>query len=360
MIGTGSSAVQSIPQIAAQAAQVTVFQRTPNFSVPAHNGPIDEAVAGDWKAHRAQYRQEARVSGFGIRFVDQSEQSALDVAEDERRAIYEDRWARGGFSLAGAFADIIVDKAANDTAVAFVADKIKSIVKDPAVADRLTPKTYPIATKRMCVDIGYYETFNRDNVSLVDISAAPVEAVTETGLRLADGAEYALDSIVYAIGFDAMTGALGAIDIKGRGGASLKDAWAGGPRTYLGLMVAGFPNLFIVTGPGSPSVLANMVVAIEQHVDWISDAIGYVSQRQLGAIEATADAQETWVAHVNEVADTTLFPLANSWYLGANIPGKPRVFMPYIGGLGVYRQTCEEVAAKGYEGFALSPDPRAA
>ena len=360
VIGTGSSAVQSIPQIAAQAAQVTVFQRTPNFSVPAHNGPIDEAVAGDWKAHRAQYRQEARVSGFGIRFVDQSEQSALDVAEDERRAIYEDRWARGGFSLAGAFADIIVDKAANDTAVAFVADKIKSIVKDPAVADRLTPKTYPIATKRMCVDIGYYETFNRDNVSLVDISAAPVEAVTETGLRLADGAEYALDSIVYAIGFDAMTGALGAIDIKGRGGASLKDAWAGGPRTYLGLMVAGFPNLFIVTGPGSPSVLANMVVAIEQHVDWISDAIGYVSQRQLGAIEATADAQETWVAHVNEVADTTLFPLANSWYLGANIPGKPRVFMPYIGGLGVYRQTCEEVAAKGYEGFALSPDPRAA
>jgi cyclohexanone monooxygenase len=353
VIGTGSSAVQSIPQIAAQAAHVTVFQRTPNFSVPAHNGPPNAAVVEDWKAHRAAYRQEARVSGFGIKFVDQSEQLAMDVAEDERRRVYEDRWARGGFSLAGAFADIIVSQEANDTAAGFVAEKIRSIVKDPAVAERLTPKTYPIATKRICVDTGYYETFNRDNVTLVDVSGAPIEAITPTGLRTRDGA-YDLDAIVYAIGFDAMTGALGAIDIRGRGGATLKDAWAEGPRTYLGLMVAGFPNLFIVTGPGSPSVLANMVVAIEQHVDWISDCLGYVGERQLGAIEATAAAQESWVAHVNEVADTTLFPLANSWYLGANIPGKPRVFMPYIGGLGVYSETCQDVAAKGYEGFALS------
>jgi cyclohexanone monooxygenase len=206
----------------------------------------------------------------------------------------------------------------------------------------------------MCVDTGYYATFNRDNVSLVDVRAAPIEEITPTGLRTTEG-EYELDSIVYAIGFDAMTGALGQIDIRGRGGASLKEAWSEGPRNYIGLLVAGFPNMFIVTGPGSPSVLSNMVVSIEQHVEWISDCIGYLGERQLGAIEATPEAQDAWCAHVNEVADATVYPQANSWYLGANIPGKPRVFRPYIGGIGVYRQKCDDVAAANYEGCILSP-----
>lgn len=353
IIGTGSSAIQTIPQIAPQVAHLYVFQRTPSFSIPAHNGPPNPEIVEDWRANRARYRQQARESAFGIVRAAQSVQSALEVTPEERTRAYEDRWAIGGLGLAGTFADIIVSKQANDTAVEFVAGKIRGMVADPEIAEKLIPKTYPIATKRMCIDTGYYAVFNRGNVTLVDVSAAPIEEITPTGLRTT-GSVYQLDSIIYAIGFDAMTGALGRIDIRGRGGAALKDKWSEGPRTYLGLMVAGFPNLFIVTGPGSPSVLSNMVVSIEQHVDWISDCITHVSQRQLGAIEATAEAENAWVAHVNDVANMTLFPQANSWYMGANVPGKPRVFMPYIGGVGAYRQKCDEVAARGYEGFALS------
>jgi len=352
VIGTGSSAIQSIPMIAEQAARLTVFQRTPNFSVPAHNRAPDPAVVEDWRANREAYRQEAKTSGFGIRYVNATEQLALETPPEERRKNYEERWSYGGFALIGAYADLLADKAANQTAAEFVSDKIRGIVKDPKIAEKLVPKTYPIATKRLCVDTGYYATFNRDNVTLVDLKEEPIETITPTGVKTAAG-EYEVDAIVFAIGFDAMTGALNRIDIKGRGGVALKDKWAAGPRTYLGLMVAGFPNLFIVTGPGSPSVLANMAVAIEQHVDWIAGCIGYLSERQMGAIEATEAAENDWVAHVNEVGETTLFPLANSWYVGANVPGKPRVFMPYIGGLGVYREKCDEVAAKGYEGFRL-------
>lgn len=357
VIGTGSSAIQSIPQIAAQAGRLTVFQRTANFSVPAHNGPTDPAVVADWKTHREAYRQKIRESGFGIMMVEPSDRLALEATEEERRAAYEARWAKGGFALAGAFADLMVDKAANDTAVAFVADKVRSLVKDPAVAEKLVPKAFPIMTKRLCVDTGYYQTFNLPHVELVDLNDEPIEAITPEGVRTARRT-YPADSLVYAIGFDAMTGALGRIDIRGRGGARLIDEWAEGPRTYLGLMIAGFPNLFIVTGPGSPSVLCNMAVAIEQHVEWISDCVAHLAERQIGAIEATAEAQTAWVATVNEVADATLFPLANSWYMGANIPGKPRVFMPYIGGFATYRGTCEAVAANGYEGFVLSSDAR--
>jgi cyclohexanone monooxygenase len=226
-------------------------------------------------------------------------------------------------------------------------------VRNPTVAEILLPKDYPVGTKRMCVDTGYYETFNRDNVTLIDIRRAPIEAITPDGLRTREAA-YALDSIVFATGFDAMTGALLSIDIRGRGGRTLNDAWAEGPRTYLGLAVAGFPNLFAITGPGSPSVLSNMIVSIEQHVDWIADCIDRMRARDHETIEATAAAQEAWVAHVNEIGHTTLYPRANSWYMGANIPGKPRVFMPYIGGVGAYRQICDGVAAKGYEGFTLT------
>jgi cation diffusion facilitator CzcD-associated flavoprotein CzcO len=355
VIGTGSSAIQSIPEIAAQARHVHVFQRTPNFSVPAHNGPVDPQVAADWAANRAQYRREARETGFGIRGLDARETPAAEEPPEVRKAAYESRWAYGGFRLLGAYGDIVSDKAANDTAAEFVAGKIREIVKDPQVAEKLTPRSFPIGTKRLCVDTGYYATFNRDNVSLVDLREEPIETVTAKGVKTAQR-EYQVDAIVYAIGFDAMTGALSKIDIRGRGGAALKDEWAHGPRTYLGLMVAGFPNLFVVTGPGSPSVLCNMAVAIEQHVDWIADCIAWMGERQMGAIEATEAAQAAWVQHVNEVADTTLFPLANSWYIGANVPGKPRVFMPYIGGFPAYRQACDEVAAKGYEGFALTSD----
>jgi len=359
VIGTGSSAIQSIPLIAAQAEHVYVFQRTPNFSVPAHNAPMSPDVDRAWRENRAEYRQRERVSNVGFLSHDPSEALALEASPQERRRVYEERWARGGFCMGAAFADVAIDRAANDTAVEFMAEKIASIVKDPKVAEMLTPRTYPFGTKRLCIDTDYYATFNRDNVTLVDVRAAPIEAITATSVRTAD-AEYAVDALVTAIGFDAMTGALGAIDIRGRGGRPLKNQWADGPRTYLGLMVAGFPNLFMVTGPGSPSVLSNMVVSIEQHVEWIAGCIGWLGERQIGAIEATTEAQDAWVAHVNEVADTTLYPQANSWYLGANVPGKPRVFMPYVGGVGVYRQICETIATQGYEGFTLSRPARAA
>lgn len=357
VIGTGSSAIQSIPIIAAEADHVTIFQRTPNFSVPAYNGPVNPAIAADWKANRAQRRREARETGFGILMVGNSEALALEDSPEARQANYQARWEIGGFALLGGYGDLTVDTQANDTAAEFVRGKIREIVKDPVVAEKLAPKSFPIGSKRLCVDTGYYDTFNRDNVSLVDLKEEELEAITPTGIRTT-AATYEVDTIVYAIGFDAMTGALGKVEIRGRGGETLKDEWAAGPRTYLGLMVAGFPNLFIVTGPGSPSVLCNMAVAIEQHVEWISDCIGWMGARQIGAIEATATAQDAWVEHVNEVAAPTIFPQANSWYMGANVPGKPRVFMPYIGGFPAYRDKCNEVAANGYEGFTVTSDAR--
>ena len=355
VIGTGSSAIQSIPEIAGEAAQVTVFQRTPNFSVPAHNGPVDPGVAADWAANRAARRAEARETGFGIRMVEGRDQPAVEADPAERQAEFERRWRIGGFAMLGAYGDLLASDEANETAAEFVRSKIREIVADPAVAEKLSPRTFPIGSKRLCVDTGYYATFNRPNVSLVDLREEPIRAIEPAGIRTS-ARLYPLDAIVYATGFDAMTGALSRIDIRGRGGVSLKESWAAGPRTYLGLMIAGFPNLFIVTGPGSPSVLCNMAVAIEQHVEWISDCIAWMSQRQLGRIEATEQAQDAWVAHVNEVAEGTLFPKANSWYMGANVPGKPRVFMPYIGGFPVYRDKCAEVAANGYEGCLVASD----
>jgi cyclohexanone monooxygenase len=353
VIGTGSSAIQSIPQIAKQAKHLTVFQRTPNFSLPAHNTPTDPAVAAEWKANRAELRAKGRAQGFGQLFIDESDKNAEDLTPEERRKVMEARWEKGGFALGGSFADLITNKAANDEVSDFVREKIRGIVKDPKVAEMLSPTNHPLFTKRPCVDIDYFETYNRDNVALVDLTKTPIETITETGITTSDQTRD-FDVIVYAIGFDAMTGALNAIDIKGRGGQTLKDKWAEGPKTYLGLMVSGFPNLFLVTGPGSPSVLSNMMVSIEQHVDWISDCLAYLGDHQLGVIEATSEAEGEWVDHVNEVGDTTLYPLANSWYMGANVPGKPRVFMPYIGGVPVYREKCDEIAAGGYTGFALA------
>ena len=354
IIGTGSSAIQSIPHIAAQASHLTVFQRTANFSVPARNGPIDPDYERQLKENYLEVRRKARESNGGIVSIVPNEKSALEVDEQERQREFEERWGIGGFTVGAAFADLAINKAANDTAAEFVRSKIREIVKDPAVAELLCPKDYPFATKRLCVDTNYFETFNRDNVTLVDIKSSPIEEITPHGLRTADAA-YEFDCIVFATGFDAMTGALLNIDIRGRDGLSLREKWRDGPRSYLGLQVAGFPNLFTITGPGSPSVLSNMIVSIEQHVDWISECIEHLRREGLQTIEATVAAEEQWVEHVNEVANFTLYPQANSWYIGANVPGKPRVFMPYVGGVGVYAEKCRQVAADGYEGFAVRP-----
>jgi len=320
--------------------------------VPARNVPMAPEYQARWKASYAEHRREARESRVGF-VVERNETSALEVPDEVRRREYEQRWNRGGLGFNATFVDLLTSQEANDTAAEFFREKIRGLVRDPALAELLTPREYPLGTKRLCVDTSYYETFNRDNVTLVDVRRAPIEAITPEGLRTRERA-YALDSLVFATGFDAMTGALLNIDIRGRGGLRLQEKWAEGPRTYLGLSIAGFPNLFAITGPGSPSVLSNMIVSIEQHVDWIADCLAYLRARGLAAIEATREAEDAWVTHVNEVGHMTLYPRAASWYMGANVPGKPRIFMPYVGGVGTYRQKCDEVAAKGYEGFALS------
>ena len=352
VVGTGSSAIQSIPVIADQAAHITVFQRTPNFSIPSRNRPMTEAYARSFKDVYPAKRAEARMTRNGI-LANPNDQSAIETPEADRLAVYEQRWESGGTTFMAAFNDLIFNKASNDTAAEFVRSKIRAMVKDPAKAELLAPTSHPIGTKRICVDTDYYLTFNRPNVDLVDISGTPIETVTPEGLRVG-GQDYAFDAIVFATGFDAMTGALAAIDIAGRDGLLLAEAWRDGPRTHLGLMSAGFPNMFFITGPGSPSVLSNMMVSIEQHVDWIAGALGAMAARQAGVIEPTAAAQEEWVRHGMEVANRTLYPRAASWYMGANVPGKPRVFLPYIGGVGVYREICDKVAAEGYPGFSLS------
>jgi cyclohexanone monooxygenase len=352
VIGTGSSAIQSIPHIAAQAKQLTVFQRTANFSIPAHNGPIDHAEEARMTEKYTDVRKEARNTAGGILVRLPTEKSALEVSEEERRAEFQKRWDIGGFAIGGSFIDLGISKDANDTAAEFVRSKIREIVNDPATAELLCPRDYPFATKRLCVDTGYFETYNRPNVSLVDVKGTPIEEITPNGVKVGDK-EYEFDALVFATGFDAMTGALLNIDIRGRGGLTLQEKWEHGPRTYLGLQVAGFPNLFTITGPGSPSVLSNMIVSIEQHVDWISDCLTYLREHELQTIEATIPAEDAWVDHVNEVANFTLYPQANSWYIGANVPGKPRVFMPYIGGVNLYAERCAQVAADDYEGFQL-------
>ncbi len=351
VIGTGSSGIQSIPLIAQQARRLFVFQRTATYSVPAHNGPIDPAVLADVKANYADFRKRNAQTGFGF-ILDANEGSAFDVDAAGRRAEYEARWARGGLGFYGSFADLLSDKRANDTAADFIRDKIRAVVCDPAVAELLCPETV-VGCKRLCVDTGYYATYNRDNVTLVDVSREPIDAITATGLRVGER-DYPVDAIVFATGFDAMTGAVLKIDIRGASGLRLADKWAAGPRNYLGLGVAGFPNMFIIAGPGSPSVLTNMLPSIEQHVRWIGDCIAAMQVRQAQWIEPMARAEDEWVRHVNELADESLFPSCNSWYLGANVPGKARVFMPYSGGFATYVEKCDEVASRGYEGFELS------
>ena len=355
VVGTGSSAIQAIPIIAGQAAHLYVFQRTPNYAVPAHNRPLDPVEQAEIKKRYPEIRARAKTTRNG---VDHSPNpaAAVETDEDERLAEFESRWATGGLGFLGAFSDLLVDHASNEMAAEFVRSKIREKVEDPEVARLLEPRS-TFGCKRLCVDIDYFETFNRPNVTLVDVSASPIERIVPEGL-VVDGDLHAFDALVLATGFDAMTGALGRIDIRGRDDLALNDKWKDGPRMYLGLASAGFPNLFAITGPGSPSVLSNMIPSIEQHVDWIVELLDYARGHRRPIVEATVEAEGAWVAHVNDVADRTVFPSCNSWYLGANVPGKPRVFMPYPR-MPAYVRRCDKVAANGYEGFTLDETPTA-
>ena len=349
VIGTGSSGIQVIPAIALQARQLVVFQRTANFSIPAWNAPLADDAQRAWKAQYREHRARARELGTLYEF---SSKAASQVEPEERRREYQRRWDKGGVNFVHAFNDLMVDQRSNDTIAEFVRARIRDVVQDPEVARALSPVDHPLGTKRICVDTGYYETYNRANVELVDLKKTPIQDVTATTVHTSE-AVYELDALVCATGYDALTGAVLNIDIRGRDGQALTHKWAAGPRTYLGLMTSGFPNMFIITGAGSPSVLVNMVVGIEQHVEWICDCLSYLRSRDLASIDASLEAEDRWVEHVNVAANKTLFPIANSWFLGANIPGKPRVFMPYVAKIGVYRRECQQVADRGYEGFTL-------
>ncbi|MBV8806660.1 MAG: NAD(P)/FAD-dependent oxidoreductase [Sinobacteraceae bacterium] len=354
VVGTGSSGIQVVPVIAQQAKHLTVFQRTPAFSLPANNRPMTQDMVRDWLDHRVEYRRRQRQSAFGLVATDLVYRKVNEVSKEECHRIFEERWGIGGFCIVGSFSDLLRDEAANNALAEFVRAKIRGIVKDPQLAEKLTPTDYPIFTKRPAVDSGFHQTFNRDNVTLVDLRCEPIETVTGKGIR-AGGKDYELDMLVLALGFDAMTGALTRIDIRGRGGRRLKDEWANGPGTYLGLGVCGFPNLFLVSGPGSPSVLGNTIAGIEHNVDWIASCIAYMAQRQLRAVEPSRAAQESWMLEVRQAADSTLYPRTRSWYMGDNVAGKPRMFMVYIGGWKTYLDRCDDVAAKGYEGFVFTP-----
>ena len=352
-IGTGSTGIQAIPVIAETAGHLTVMQRTPQFSVPARNAPLTDEFRQWVKAHYPEIHEVMRstTNGHPFRIM---ERNAFDVDDEERMAIYEAAWQKGGLQFRANFQDMLTSKAANDTAAEFIKQKIRQIVKDPETAEKLANIDHPYAAKRPPIDTNYFDTYNRENVSLVDVRADPIAAITPTGIRLQSGVEHPADIIVFATGFDAMTGSLLRLGITGRDGLTLAKAWEAGPRNYLGLQVAGFPNMFTITGPGSPSVLCNMPVAIEQHVEWITDCIAHMRDHEIERIEARDDASDEWVQQVNEAAHATLLPEAHSsWYLGANVPGKPRVFMPYAGGMARYRAICDEVAAHDYEGFEL-------
>jgi len=356
-IGTGSTGIQAVPVIAKEAAALTVFQRTANYSVPAHNAPLSPERLKELKDRIPKTRETVRSTHNGHPFTI-DDRSVHDVTEDELNKILERQWEIGGLQFRAAFRDVTTDKSANDKVAKFLKNKIRTIVKDPETAEKLADIDHPYSSKRPPIDSFYFETFNQPHVKLVDVRTDPIAEITPKGIRLKSGAEHELDVIVFATGFDAMTGGLLNLNITGRDGLSLADAWSAGPQNYLGLQVTGFPNMFTITGPGSPSVLCNMPVPIEQHVEWITGCIDHMRKNDIDTIEAKPDAMERWVAHVNDAANQTLLPLAgHSWYLGANIPGKPRVFMPYAGGMARYRGICEDVVAKGYEGFELQRAP---
>ena len=358
VIGTGSSGIQAIPVIAKQADSLTVFQRTPQYTIPARHGTVDRKFLEEQvKPNYDDILEKARWSKGGIP-VEFSERLALEATAEERQEAYDAGWAEGGHKFIwGSFKDIMMDRRANDTAAEFIRAKIREIVKDPETAEKLLPTDHPLGSKRALIDTDYFETYNRENVELVDIRHSPIQEITPKGIRTEDS-EFEFDMIVFATGFDAMTGSFLKMDIRGRNNLSLKDKWSEGPKTYLGLQVSGFPNMFMITGPGSPSVLSNMTVSIEQHQEWITDFLDYMRKHDIEVAEADVDAEREWVSHVNKVAESTMYMLADSWYLGANIPGKPRIFMPYAGGVGTYREKCNEIADNDYEGFILTAGDR--
>jgi cyclohexanone monooxygenase len=351
VIGTGSSGVQSIPIIAEQAAHLYVFQRTPNYSVPAGNKALSADELAEIKAHYAERRRQSWRSGGGSPHIAYPKMT-MEVSPEERRAQFEKRWELGGVLFSKTFPDQMIDPAANAEARKFYEEKIRTVIDDPDVAELLIPSDHPIGTKRICTDTNYFQTFNRPNVTLVSVRQTPIESVDATGINTTE-AHYGLDIIVLATGFDAMTGTLAKIDIVGRDGRRLREDWEHGPRTYLGLGVDGFPNLFLISGPGAPAVLANMVLHAEAHVNWIAAAIDYLGEHDYSAIEASPEAVGNWITECAQRAESTLFTLANSWYMGANVPGKPRVFMLFLGGFSVYNDICAEVAEAGYKGFTL-------
>lgn len=351
VIGTGSSATQLIPIVAEEAGHLYVFQRTANYTMPAQNHPMNPEVEREWKQNYAERRKFAWASGFGHNQVT-NHLSGKEMAPEARLAELENRWRLGGLYMMRAFKDILTDPEVNEIAAEFVRGKIRDTVEDEKTANALCPRDLYIGTKRLCSGTRYYETFNRENVTLVNVKDQPIDGITARGVRLADGSEYELDVLIFATGFDAMTGAMNKINPVGRNGVALRQAWAEGPRTYLGLCVAGFPNMFVITGPGSPSVFSNMVTSIEQHVEWIVGCIDHMRAHGLGSIEPSVQAQEAWTRHVTEAAAKTLYARStNSWFHGANIPGKPVVFMPYVGGVGNYYKKITQVARNGYEGF---------
>jgi cation diffusion facilitator CzcD-associated flavoprotein CzcO len=357
VVGTGSTGIQAIPVIAEDAAHLTVFQRTANYSIPARNGPLPAEESDAYKRDYADIREVQANSTNGHPFV-VSTRSALDAEPTERERIYAGAWERGGLRFRASFSDLLADETANETASEFIRDRIREIVHDPATAERLLPTDHGFATKRPPIDTHYFETYNRDDVTLVDVKATPIEEIVPEGVRTSDGV-YELDDIVFATGFDALTGPLLGLNLEGTDGTPLREEWAHGPHSYLGLGIHGFPNLFTITGPFSPSVLTNMPTSIEQHVDWIAGCLGHLREQGVDRIEAERPAERAWADHTQEAADATLLPrAASSWYLGANVPGKPRVFMPYAGGFARYRRTCDEVAADGYRGFVLTPAGR--
>ena len=354
VIGTGSSGIQIIPIIAEQAIHAYIFQRTASFSIPGYNGPLDAEKEHLYQANYHEHRRRVFESFGGIEPVGlANDKSAVNASPEEQQQTYESQWRIGGLTFLNAFNDLLFKKEANDTAAQFIRSKIRETVKDPLVAEALIPYDYPVGSKRLCVDNHYFETYNRENVTLIDLREEKIEEIITVGIQTTSRI-YEVESIIFATGFDSTTGALFNIDIQGQSGFKIREKWATGPRTYLGIMSANFPNLFFITGPGSPSVLSNMVFSIEQHVDWIADCLDYLHKNHYDTIEATVEAEHAWMNHVQDVANATLFPVANSWYVGANIPGKPRVFTIYVGGVPAYRKKCESVVANGYEGFHLT------
>lgn len=357
IIGTGSSGMQMTPIIAKEAKHLTVFQRTANFSIPASNAPVSDEEDRLVKATYRERREQAWNSPTGLGFKP-NKQSALDVSQEERDKVYEAAWNRLGYGFALSYFDILLSKPANDTAAEFIRKKIASVINDPLVREKLVPKGHAFAARRPSVDSGYFQAFNRDNVELADVRESPIVEFTSDGIRTTAKA-HAFDMIIFATGFDAFTGSLLKPNIVGRAGRTLRDKWSAGPITQLGVSVSEFPNMLIVVGPGSPSLLSNVMVSTEEQIDWLAELIRHMDSHQIVEFEAESDAEISWVAHVNERAKETLYMTADSYYNGAEVAGKPKVFMPYSGGVRGYRRILQKCAQEGYSGFALRQQPAA-